>query len=73
MNVQFRLLVVENAVIHFWFNFLIKVLTELQALEFFSAAHLHFGDAYLSGMNHDLKIRQKIPGFQILVFSISWL
>ena len=39
MNVQFRLLVVENAVKPYWFDFLIKELTELQAIGFFSAAH----------------------------------
>ena len=56
MNVQFRLLVVENVVQHYWFDFLIKELTELQAIGFFFLQPiLHFGDAYLSGMNHDLK------------------
>ena len=56
MKVQFRLLVVENAVKHFWFDFLIKALIELQAIGFcFLQPILHFGDAYLSGTNHDLK------------------
>ena len=56
MKVQFRLLVVENAVKHFWFDFLIKALIELQAIGFcFLQPIFHFGDAYLSGMNHDLK------------------
>ena len=56
MNVQFHLLVVENAVKHFWFDFLIKALTELQAIGFcFLHPILHIDDAYLSGMNHDLK------------------
>ena len=55
MKVQFRLLVVENAVKHFWFDFLIKALCELQAHGFFLQSILHYGDAYLSGMNHDLK------------------
>ena len=73
MNVQFRLLVVENAVIHFWFDFLIKDLLSFKLSSFFLQPILHFGDAYLSCMNHDLKIRLKIPGFQILVFSLSWL
>ena len=54
MNVQFRLLVVENAVKLFWFDFLIKALTELKAIGFcFLQPILHFDDAYLSGMNHD--------------------
>ena len=56
MNVQFHLLIVENAVKHFWFDFLIKALTELQAIGFcFLHPILHIDDAYLSGMNHDLK------------------
>ena len=55
MNVQF-LLVVENAVKLFCFDFLIKAFTELQAIWFFLLQPiLQFGDAYLSGMNHDLK------------------
>ena len=34
MNVPFRLLVVVYAVKHFWFDFLMKALTELQAIGF---------------------------------------
>ena len=56
MNVQFLLLVVENAVKLFWFDFLIKAFTELQAIGFvFLQPILRFGNAHLSGMNLDLK------------------
>ena len=53
--------------------FWLKHVLSFKLSSFFLQPILHFGDAYLSGMNHDLKIRLKIPGFQILVFSLSWL